>query len=56
LEDFLLKQNYHSELERLGIHQRLAEAKSTLAHLQTPAYRASLVGMLGVDTALVPTA
>jgi hypothetical protein len=56
LEEFLLKQNYHSELERLGIHQRLDEAKTTLAHLLTPAYRTSLVGMLGVDPALVSDA
>jgi hypothetical protein len=34
----------------------LDEAKTTLAHLLTPAYRTSLVGMLGVDPALVSDA
>jgi hypothetical protein len=53
LESFLAKPNYHSELKRLRIQDRLAEAKSTLAHVSSPAYRASLVGMLGTDPALV---
>ncbi|NQX02032.1 hypothetical protein HQ447_15345 [bacterium] len=53
LETFLTKPNYQSELKRLHIHERIATAKSTLAHVNSPAYRASLVGMIGVDPALV---
>lgn len=53
LETFLTKPNYQSELQRLRIHERLAKAKSTHAHVSSPAYRASLVGMIGADPALV---
>ena len=47
------KPNYQSEIKRLKIHERIAKAKSTLEHVSTPAYRESLVGMIGADPALV---
>ncbi|MEO8617501.1 MAG: hypothetical protein ABI600_20390 [Luteolibacter sp.] len=53
LESFLAKTNYQSELERLRIHERLEQAKTTHDHVNSPAYRASLVGMIGADPALV---
>ncbi len=53
LETFLTKPNYQSELKRLRIQERITEAKATLAHVSSPAYRASLVGMVGTDPALV---
>jgi hypothetical protein len=53
LETFLAKPNYHSELKRLRIEERIEEAKATLARVSTPAYRASLSGMIGADPALV---
>lgn len=39
------------EASRLGY--RFTEAKATLAHVNSPAYRESLVGMIGADPALV---
>lgn len=42
LESFLTKPNYQSELKRLRIQERITEAKTTLAHVSSPAYRASL--------------
>ncbi len=53
LETFLTKPNYQSELKRLRIHDRIATAQTTLAHVSSPAYHASLVGMIGADPALV---
>ena len=53
LETYLTRPNYQRELKRLGIHARLETAKETLAHVGSPAYRASLVGMIGTDPALV---
>ncbi len=53
LEEFLEKPNYHAELRRLGIGQRLEKARATLEYVNSPAYRGSLVGMLGTDPALV---
>jgi len=53
LEGFLAKPNYQSELERLGIHERIATARATLDHINSPAYRASLIGMIGADPELV---
>ncbi|MEX1115106.1 MAG: hypothetical protein WEB53_07645 [Akkermansiaceae bacterium] len=53
LEGFLAKSNYQSELKRLRIQDRLAEAQATLAHVSSPAFRTSLIGMLGTDPALV---
>ncbi len=53
LEIFLTKPNYQSELKRLRIEERITEAKATLAHVSSAAYRASLVGMVGTDPALV---
>ena len=53
LESFLTRPNYQSELQRLRIRERLDQAKATLDHVRSPGYRASLVGMIGVDPALV---
>ncbi|GAA5115858.1 hypothetical protein JIN84_19875 [Luteolibacter yonseiensis] len=53
LETFLAKPNYHSELKRLRIHERIEAAKAMLEKVSTPAYRESLVGMIGADPALV---
>jgi phosphoenolpyruvate carboxykinase (diphosphate) len=53
LEAFLNNPNYQSELKRLKIHERVAEAQATLEHVSAPSHRASLVGMIGVDPALV---
>jgi hypothetical protein len=53
LETFLTKPNYQSELERLHINERIATAKANLAHVSSPDYRDSLVGMIGADPALV---
>ena len=53
LEGFITKPNYQSELKRLKIEERIAKAKDTLAHVSSPAYRNSLVGMIGADPALV---
>ena len=53
LENFLTKPNYQSELKRLRIQERITEAKATLVHVSSPTYRASLVGMVGADPALV---
>ncbi|CAN5479184.1 hypothetical protein BH23VER1_BH23VER1_31300 [soil metagenome] len=56
LESFLTKPYYQSELKRLGVRDRLERAKSVAAHVAAPAYRASLVGTIGLDPALgVPT-
>jgi hypothetical protein len=53
LENFITKPNYQSELKRLKIQERITKAKATLAHVSSPAYRDSLVGMIGADPALV---
>ncbi len=53
LESFLTKTNYQSELKRLKIHERIAQASAMMDHVNSPTYRASLVGMIGADPALV---
>jgi hypothetical protein len=53
LGTFLTKTNYQGELKRLKIHERIATAKAALAHVNSPAYRESLVGMIGADPELV---
>ena len=53
LESFLARPNYQGELERLRIHERIGSAQATLQNVSSPAYRASLVGMIGADPALV---
>jgi hypothetical protein len=53
LESFLQRPNYQGELERLQIHERIGKAQATLQQVSSPAYRASLVGMIGADPALV---
>jgi len=53
LESFLTKPNYQSELKRLKIHERIAQANTMLENVNSPTYRASLVGMIGADPALV---
>ena len=53
LESFITKPNYQSELKRLKIEERIAKAKAMLERVSSPAYRNSLVGMIGADPALV---
>jgi hypothetical protein len=53
LEGFLAKPNYQTELRRLRIQERLTAAKEARDHVSTPAYRESLVGMLGTDPKLI---
>ena len=53
LESFLAKPNYQSELRRLRIQERLANAKPVREHVHSPNYRESLVGMIGTDPGLV---
>ncbi|RYD19691.1 MAG: hypothetical protein EOP88_18005 [Verrucomicrobiaceae bacterium] len=53
LESFLAKPNYQGELKRLRIHERIEDTKANLAKVNSPEYRASLVGMTGADPALV---
>jgi hypothetical protein len=53
LEAFLTKPNYQGELHRLRINERLTRAKTNHRHVHSPAYRESLVGMIGTDPELV---
>ena len=53
LESFLMKPNYQGQLKRLRIQDRIHEAKLTLDQVSAPAYRASLVGMVGAGPELV---
>jgi len=53
LQGFLAKPNYQSELRRLRIQERLSKAKSIRDHVNSPAYRESLVGMIGTDPVLI---
>lgn len=54
LEDFLNKASHESEIERLGIHQKLEDARTVLNSRGTSEYRASLVGTIGTQPSLVP--
>ncbi len=49
LESFVAKANYADEAARLGIQQRLALARATLAKVKTPAHLESLRGTLGAQ-------
>ncbi len=53
LNRFLNKANYAEEAARLGVANRLAEARVTLARVQSPAYLDELVGTLGAEPTLV---
>lgn len=53
LNRFLNKANYADEAARLGIANRLAEARVTLARVQSPAYLDELVGTLGAEPTLI---
>jgi len=53
LSKFLNKANYAEEAARLGVANRLAEARARLAKVQTPAYIDELVGTIGAEPALV---
>ncbi len=53
LQAFLAKPNYQGELRRLRIQERLDKAKTYHNHVHSPAYRESLVGMIGTDPELV---
>lgn len=49
LEEFLQRPHYQKEALRLDIAGRLAEARTRLATIGTPAWRAALQGTLGLD-------
>lgn len=53
---FLKKENYSEEAERLGVPQRLVEARQKLARVENPAYLEELVGTLGAEPSLAPSA
>lgn len=53
LQSALTKPGYASELKRLHIEERIVEAQKTLDRVSSPAYRESLIGMIGADPALV---
>jgi phosphoenolpyruvate carboxykinase (diphosphate) len=53
LEEFLAKPNYHGELRRLRIEERLESAKASLREVLSDDYRQALNGMIGTDPALV---
>ncbi|MBC8126638.1 MAG: hypothetical protein H8M99_05770 [Gloeobacteraceae cyanobacterium ES-bin-144] len=53
LESFLIKPNYQSELRRLRIQERHTKATAIRDHVHSPAYRESLIGMIGTDPELV---
>lgn len=53
LEEFLVKPNYQSEIKRLHIKHRLKNAKTIQAHVSSPKYRETLVGMIGTDPELI---
>lgn len=49
----LARPNFEGEARHLRIRDRLATARATLDHVQSPAHRHGLVGMIGVDPALL---
>jgi len=53
LGKFLNKANYAEEAARLGIANRLAEARARLAKVQAPGYLQELIGTVGGEPALV---
>jgi hypothetical protein len=56
LQAFLTKSSYAEEAERLGITQRLAEAKETLVSVGKSSYLKKLTGSLGTDPAALAAA
>ena len=52
LDDFLNKVSHESEISRLGIHEKLEQAKATQTKVGTVEFRASLIGTIGTDPAL----
>ena len=55
LEKFLARPNYADEANRLGIGERLVQARRQLALVKGPAYLGQLNGTLGVEPRLVAT-
>jgi len=53
LQGFLTKANYADEAERLGINDRLAQAKQTLAAVNKRGYLKQLEGTLGTDPSAI---
>jgi hypothetical protein len=53
LTKFLNKANYAEEAARLGVANRLAEARARLARVQSPEYLNELVGTIGAEPKLV---
>ncbi len=54
LQLFLDDAKYADEAERLGIADRLGQARSKLADISSPAYLKGLVGTLGADPLAPP--
>jgi hypothetical protein len=52
LEKFLLNPSYAGVAERMGIAQRLEDARAKLAEVQSPGYADSLAGMTGAEPAV----
>ncbi len=52
LEKFLQRDHYAGEATRLGVAQRLENARRRLAHVENPAYLQELQGTLGAEPAL----
>lgn len=50
LQRFLELENYADEVERLGINQRLAIAKSELERVESASYLDEIVGTIGADS------
>jgi hypothetical protein len=55
LEKFLARPNYADEANRLGIGERLVQARRQLALVKGPAYSGQLNGTLGAEPRLVAT-
>lgn len=53
LERFIAKPNYADEVERLGIRQRLSQARVQLERVKRPEYLEFLVGTLGAEPTAV---
>jgi hypothetical protein len=49
LEDFLQRPHYDKEASRLGVADRLSQVRARLAAIETPHWRDSLTGSIGLD-------
>lgn len=53
LTEFMAKPNYGTQLERLGISERIQSVRKRLEEIEMPEYRENMIGMIGTDPALV---